>query len=325
MSRALMLHDETPRARVVELSDDQLPDLPVTVAIERSGLNYKDALAITGRGKIVRELPFVPGIDFAGRVEASDSPDYQPGDEVLLTGWGVGERHWGGLAERMRVKPEWLVKRPANLSAEQAMAFGTAGLTAMLCVMRLEEAGLTPEQGPVIVTGATGGVGSWAVQMLAKQGFEVHAVSGKAEQREWLESLGASEVHLRSDFEDKGRPLEKSRWAGAVDTAGGQVLANLLAQMNYDGKVAAVGLAAGADLPTSVMPFILRGVSLLGVDSVMINAERRRKVWQRLADLPDEMHAQMQLETVGLDGLAERAEAMIDGRVSGRVLLDPTR
>ncbi|HAR09433.1 MAG TPA: oxidoreductase, partial [Cobetia sp.] len=218
-----------------------------------------------------------------------------------------------------------LVKRPANLSAEQAMAFGTAGLTAMLCVMRLEEAGLTPEQGPVIVTGATGGVGSWAVQMLAGQGFEVHAVSGKAEQREWLESLGASEVHLRSDFEDKGRPLEKSRWAGAVDTAGGQVLANLLAQMNYDGKVAAVGLAAGADLPTSVMPFILRGVSLLGVDSVMINAERRQKVWQRLADLPDEMHTQMQLETVGLEGLAERAEAMIDGRVSGRVLLDPTR
>ncbi|WP_158774849.1 MDR family oxidoreductase [Cobetia sp. L2A1] len=325
MSRALMLHEDAPRARVIELEDTQLPDLPVTVAIERSGLNYKDALAITGRGKIVRELPFVPGIDLAGRVVASDSSDYQVGDEVILTGWGVGERHWGGLAERMRVKPEWLVARPEGMSAEQAMAFGTAGLTAMLCVMRLEEAGLTPEQGPVLVTGATGGVGSWAVQMLAQQGFEVHAVSGKAEQREWLMSLGAHEVHQRSDFEAKGRALEKSRWAGAVDTAGGQVLANVLAQMHYDGKVAAVGLAAGADLPTSVMPFILRGVSLLGVDSVMINAQRRQQVWQRLAALPATMHSRMQLETVGLNDLAERAEAMLDGTTSGRVLLDPSR
>ncbi|WP_088743679.1 MDR family oxidoreductase [Cobetia sp. QF-1] len=324
MSRALMLHEDAPRARVVELEDNQLPDLPVTVDIERSGLNYKDALAITGRGKIVRELPFVPGIDLTGRVVSSESPDHQVGDEVILTGWGVGERHWGGLAERMRVKPEWLVARPEGMSAEQAMAFGTAGLTAMLCVMRLEEAGLTPQQGPVIVTGATGGVGSWAVQMLAELGFEVHAVSGKAEQRNWLMSLGAYEVHLRSDFEAKGRPLEKSRWAGAVDTAGGQVLANLLAQMHYDGKVAAVGLAAGADLPTSVMPFILRGVSLLGVDSVMINAQRRQQVWQRLASLPANLHSRMQLETVGLDALAERAEAMLDGTISGRVLLDPS-
>ncbi len=322
MPRVLMLKDEDPRARVETIDDDQLPQRAVTVDIDYSDLNYKDALAVTGKGKVVRDYPFVPGIDFAGRVRDSHDERYQSGDKVILTGWGVGERHWGGFAECMSVDAEWLVPCPETMTTRNAMLLGTAGLTAMLCVMRLEEAGLAPRSS-VLVTGATGGVGSWAVQMLAHLGHEVHAVTGKPDQGQWLEELGAYDVHDRMEFEGEPRPLEKSRWAGAVDTVGGQVLANVLAQMDYHGRVAAVGLAGGSDLPTTVMPFILRGVSLLGTDSVMIPFEQRRDAWQRLAELPETLFEAMRHEQIGLELIAERAEALLNGDIHGRLLIDP--
>lgn len=325
MNKALVLEQEETKtlAGVRTLEASELPEGDVLVNIEYSSLNYKDALAVTGAGKIVHQFPMVPGIDLAGTVAESASPDYKAGDAVVLTGWSVGERYWGGYAQQMRLQSKWLVPLAEGLTAKQAMTIGTAGLTSMLCVMRLQESGLKPEHGPVLVTGATGGVGSLAVALLAKNGFEVVAVSGKADSTDYLKKLGASEVLPRSEFEEKARPLDKSRWAGAVDTVGGDILAKVLSEMNYDGRVATVGLASSFALNTTVMPFILRGVDLLGVDSVMIPFERRVQAWKRLAEeLPQEIMDQVS-EEVSLEQLPERAQNMIEGKVKGRVLVNP--
>ncbi|MFC3283314.1 MDR family oxidoreductase [Litchfieldella rifensis] len=324
MPRALMLHDEAPRCRIADLAPSDLPHRAVSVDIDYSDLNYKDALAVTGKGKIVRDYPFVPGIDFAGTVRESHHEQYASGDRVILTGWGVGERYWGGYAETMNVDAEWLVPCPGPLSTRKAMLLGTAGLTAMLCVVRLEEARIAPGA-RVLVTGASGGVGSWAVSILHHLGYEVHAVTGKTEQRAWLKALGAHAIHDRADYEAEPRPLEKGRWAGAIDTVGGRTLANVLAQMDYDGRVAAVGLAGGTALSTTVMPFILRGVSLLGTDSVMIPFDRRRAAWQRLSALPNGLFERMAVDEISLAQIEERAETMLTGKLHGRVLIDPRR
>nr|WP_298412061.1 MDR family oxidoreductase [uncultured Halomonas sp.] len=322
MPRVVMLRDQEPRCQIEEIDAADLPERSVSVDIDYSDLNYKDALAVTGKGKIVRDYPFVPGIDFAGTVRESRSDHYAAGDKVILTGWGVGERHWGGFAETMNVDADWLVPCPDELSTRDTMLLGTAGLTAMLSVIQLEQAGLAAG-GKVLVTGATGGVGSWAVQMLAQLGYEVEAVTGKTEQHHWLEELGASQIVPRSELDGESRPLEKGRWDAAVDTVGGQMLAGVLARMNYQGRVAAVGLAGGTDLPTTVMPFILRGVSLLGVDSVMAPFEQRQTAWQRLASLPRDLFTRMQTEEIGFDQVVEQAEAMLAGKTYGRVLINP--
>lgn len=325
MNKALVLEQEEKKtlAGVRELSVDELPEGDVLVNIDYSSLNFKDGLAVTGAGKIVHQFPMVPGIDLAGTIAESDNPDYKPGDAVVLTGWSVGERYWGGYAQQMRLQSKWLVPLTEGLTGRQAMVIGTAGLTSMLCVMRLQEGGLKPEDGPVLVTGATGGVGSIVVALLAKNGFEVVAVSGKADSADYLKQLGASEVLPRSEFEEKARPLDKSRWAGAVDTVGGDILSKVLSQMHYNGRVATVGLAASHALNTTVMPFILRGVDLLGVDSVMIPYERRVQAWQRLADeLPKEILEQV-VEEVSLEQVPEYAQGIIEGKIRGRVLVNP--
>jgi acrylyl-CoA reductase (NADPH) len=325
MNKALVLEQEDKKtlAGVRELAVNELPEGDVLVNIDYSSLNFKDGLAVTGAGRIVHQFPMVPGIDLAGTVAESDSPDYKPGDPVVLTGWSVGERYWGGYAQQMRLQSKWLVPLADGLTSRQTMVIGTAGLTSMLCVMRLQESGLKPEDGPVLVTGATGGVGSIVVALLAKNGFEVVAVSGKADSADYLKNLGASEVLPRSEFEEKARPLDKSRWAGAVDTVGGDILAKVLSQMHYNGRVATVGLAASHALNTTVMPFILRGVDLLGVDSVMIPYERRVQAWGRLAnELPKEIMDQV-AEEVSLEQVPEYAQGIIEGKIRGRVLVNP--
>ena len=271
------------RAAVNDIDAAQLPEGDVTVAVDYSTLNYKDGLAITGKGPVVRKFPMVPGIDLVGTVEASDSAEWKVGDKVILNGWGVGETHWGGLAQKARLKGEWLVPLPATLSPRQAMAIGTAGYTAMLCVMALERHGVTPAKGEVVVTGAAGGVGSVAVALLARLGYTVVAVSGRPEEAEYLKGLGAAEVMERAAFAAPGKPLARERWAGAVDVVGSHVLANLCASMKYGGVVAACGLAGGMDLPATVAPFILRGVTLAGIDSVMAPRDLRIEAWRRLA------------------------------------------
>ncbi|OOV87113.1 MDR family oxidoreductase [Oceanospirillum linum] len=325
MNKALVLEQEDKKtlAGVRNLDTAELPEGDILVNIDYSSMNYKDALAVTGTGKIVHQFPMVPGIDLAGTVAESDNPNYKAGDTVVLTGWSVGEKYWGGYAQQMRLQSKWLVPLAEGLTAKQAMTIGTAGLTSMLCVMRLQESGLKPEDGPVLVTGATGGVGSLAVALLAKNGFDVVAVSGKTDSTDYLKKLGASDVLPRSEFEDKARPLDKSRWAGAVDTVGGDILAKVLSQMNYDGRVATVGLASSFALNTTVMPFILRGVDLLGVDSVMIPYERRVQAWTRLAkELPQEIIDQVS-EEISLEQLPEQAQKMVEGKVKGRVLVNP--
>ncbi|AUZ77492.1 MULTISPECIES: acrylyl-CoA reductase (NADPH) [unclassified Aeromonas] len=324
MFKALLLENQDGKTvpTLTRLDESQLPAGEVRVAVSYSSLNYKDGLAITGKGKIVRQWPLVPGIDFAGTVLESADERYQPGDKVVLTGWGVGEGHWGGMAEQARVKADWLVPLPAGLDERQAMCIGTAGLTAMLCVLALEEAGVTPQSGEILVTGAAGGVGSTAVALLAALGYQVAALTGRpAEQGELLTALGASRIVPRSALLEPAKPLEKQLWAGAVDTVGSQVLAKLLAQMNYGGAVAACGLAGGFDLPTSVMPFILRNVRLQGVDSVMCPLARRQLAWQRLAlDLPASFFAQAVTE-IGLEQVTEAAEAITQGQIAGRTLV----
>ena len=324
MFKALLLdnQDGKTKATLTQLAESQLPAGEVRVAVSYSSLNYKDGLAITGKGKIVRQWPLVPGIDFAGTVLESADERYQPGDKVVLTGWGVGEGHWGGMAEQARVKADWLVPLPAGLDERQAMCIGTAGLTAMLCVLALEEAGVTPASGEILVTGAAGGVGSTAVALLAALGYQVAALTGRPEEQgAMLTTLGASRIVPRSELLEPAKALEKQLWAGAVDTVGSQVLAKLLAQMNYGGAVAACGLAGGFDLPTSVMPFILRNVRLQGVDSVMCPLARRQLAWQRLArDLPASFFAQAVTE-IGLEQVVEAAEAITQGRVAGRTLI----
>ena len=326
--RALVLtrDDEgKTHADIRELTEADLPDGDVLVDVEYSSLNYKDGLAITGKGKVVRSFPMVPGIDLAGTVLSSASADYQPGDKVVLTGWGIGEKHWGGFSRRQRVRSEWLVSLPGELSPRDAMAIGTAGFTAMLCVMTLEEAGITPDRGQVLVTGASGGVGGVAVTLLGRLGYEVVAVTGRPEGADWLRELGAKDVLSREEMSQPPRPLEGQRWAGAVDTVGGVMLARVLAETAYDGAVAACGLAGGFELPTTVMPFILRNVSLRGVDSVMCPVQRRKRAWERLArDLPMKALGEIAHEAT-LEQVPELAGQILAGQVRGRLVVDLKR
>ncbi|MDU5453171.1 MDR family oxidoreductase [Pseudescherichia vulneris] len=320
--QALILEqqDGNTLASVQDIADSQLPQGNVTVDIAWSSLNYKDALAITGKGKIIRNFPMIPGIDFAGTVHASEDPRFHVGQQVLLTGWGVGENHWGGLSQRARVNGDWLVALPQGLDGRKAMIIGTAGFTAMLCVMALEEAGIRPADGDIVVTGASGGVGSTAVALLHKLGYQVAAVSGRESTHDYLKGLGASRILGRDEFAES-RPLEKQLWAGAVDTVGDKVLAKVLAQMNYGGCVAACGLAGGFALPTTVMPFILRNVRLQGVDSVMTPAEKRTAAWSRLAqDLPESFYEQSATE-ITLAQAPEFANAIINNQAQGRTLV----
>lgn len=322
--KALVLTQEDGKtvSTIRQLGNDDLPDGDVLLAVEYSSLNYKDGLAITGKGKIVRQWPLVPGIDLAGSVLESTSPDYVAGDKVVLTGWNVGEKYWGGYSQRQRVQSQWLVPLAAGLDTRQAMAIGTAGFTAMLCVMTLEEAGVTPDKGPVVVTGATGGVGSIAVAILHKLGFQVTAVSGKPDAEGFLRDLGASEILTRDEMSQPPRPLEGQRWAGAVDTVGSTMLARVIAETHYNGCVAACGLAGGFDLPTTVMPFILRNVSLRGVDSVSCPVERRKQAWQRLvSDLPAQALGEIG-QVASLEQLPELAEKITNGAIRGRVIVD---
>jgi acrylyl-CoA reductase (NADPH) len=324
MIKALVLEqqDGKTQASVQNISSSQLPAEDVTVDIKWSSINYKDALAITGKGKIIRQFPMVPGIDFAGIVSASADPRFHVGQNVLLTGWGVGETHWGGLAEQAHVNGDWLVPLPQGLEARNAMIIGTAGLTAMLCVMALEEGGVTPESGEVLVTGASGGVGSTAVALLHQLGYQVAAVSGRQQNAEYLLSLGAKYVIERNSFSDAAKPLEKQSWAGVVDVVGGDLLAKVIAQTNYGGTVAACGLAGGYQLPTTVMPFILRNVRLQGVDSVMIPTERRVAAWQRLTELLPERFYQLATSEITLEQAPQIAADLLNGKVTGRVLVN---
>lgn len=318
-------HDGKQRASVQSLQDSQLPEGEVTVRVSHSTLNYKDALAITGASPVVRSFPMVPGIDLAGVVEHSNDARYQAGDAVLLNGWGVGERHWGGLAQKARLKADWLIPLPEAFSPAQAMAIGTAGYTAMLCVIALEEQGVTPGDGDILVTGAAGGVGSVAIALLARLGYRVVAMTGRAGDSDYLTHLGASEIIPRADFASAGRPLAKERWAGAVDVAGSHVLANVCASTRYGGVVTACGLAAGMDLPATVAPFILRGVRLIGIDSVMCPLARRQQAWQRLAKDLDLAALGSIGDEVGLQQSLELAPELLAGRVRGRIVVDVNR
>ena len=324
--RALVLHEREGgkvEARIETLSEDALPAGDVTVAVQYSTLNYKDGLILQGLGRLVRKYPHVPGVDFAGTVESSTSPEFKPGDPVVLTGWRVGELSWGGYAQKARVKAGQLVRLPDGLSTKQAMAVGTAGFTAMLSVMALEDHGLSPDRGDVLVTGAAGGVGSVAVAILAKLGYRVAASTGRAETHDYLRGLGAAEIVDRATLaQPPARPLDTERWAGAIDAVGSTTLATILTQLKYAGSVAACGLAGGNDLPTTVIPFLLRGVNLLGIDSVMAPVERRRKAWDRIVrDLPmDKLDAMT--ETVPLAALPGLAPKILKGGVRGRVVVD---
>ncbi|WP_108483960.1 acryloyl-CoA reductase [Oceaniglobus ichthyenteri] len=326
MFRALVVEkDDAGKtvAGVQEIGEDRLPDGNVTVAVEYSTVNYKDGLCIGPGGGLVRNYPHVPGIDFAGTVETSDDPRYGVGDKVVLTGWRVGEAHWGGYAQKARVKADWLVPLPDGLSARDAMAVGTAGFTAMLAVMALEDHGLEPGRGPVLVTGAAGGVGSVATAILANLGHEVAAVTGRPETETYLRDLGATQIVAREEIgETVKRPLEAETWAGCVDAVGGAMLARVLGQMKYGGSVAAVGLAGGAALPATVIPFLLRGVNLLGIDSVMQPFENRQRAWARIAkDLPlDKLNAMVTSAT--LSDLPGLGRDILNGQIKGRVVVD---
>ena len=314
------------RASIQSLDDDNLPEGDVTVRVDYSTLNYKDALAITGKAPVVRKFPLVAGIDFAGTVESSSHAAWQAGDKVVLNGWGVGEAHSGGLAQRARVKGDWLVALPTALTTRQAMAIGTAGYTAMLCVMALQSHGLEPGDGDILVTGANGGVGGVAITLLAKLGYRVIASTGRLHEADALKALGAAEVIDRAELSAPGKPLAQERWAGAVDVAGGQVLANVCASMQYQGVVAACGLAAGMALPATVAPFILRGVTLAGVDSVMRPRPDRLVAWQRLTqDLSLDKLALIGSQEVGLDEAIGLAARLLKGEVRGRVVVDVNR
>lgn len=313
------------RAAVREIDEAGLPNGNVTVRVSHSTLNYKDGLAITGKGPVVRKFPMVPGIDLAGIVEESTDPQCRPGDAVLLNGWGVGEGHWGGLAQKARLKGDWLIPLPAGFSPAQAMAIGTAGYTAMLCVLALERHGVKPADGEILVTGAAGGVGSVAIAVLAKLGYSVVAVTGRPQDAEYLQYLGATEVLERAQFAAPGKPLGRERWAGAVDVVGSHVLANVCATMKYRGVVAACGLAAGMDLPATVAPFILRGVTLAGVDSVMCPRAERLVAWQRLATDLDLAKLEKMTREVGLAEAIPLAASLLNGEVRGRIIVDVNR
>jgi len=325
MFKALLL-TQTPegatQAALASLPEADLPEGDVQVEVAYSTVNYKDALAVTGRVPVVRKFPMVPGIDLAGTVVHSQDGRFKPGDAVLLNGWGVGETHWGGLARQARVKADWLVPMPAGLDARAAMAIGTAGYTAMLCVMALQERGVVPGAGPVLVTGANGGVGSIAIALLARLGFEVHASTGRMSEGEHLKRLGASALIDRASLGAPGKPLQKERWAAAIDSVGSHTLANVCASLTYGGTVAACGLAQGMDLPASVAPFILRSVTLAGVDSVYAPMARRLQAWARLAaELPADM-LEANTETIGLQDVPALAPRLLAGQVRGRVRVD---
>jgi acrylyl-CoA reductase (NADPH) len=306
---------------VRQFDERDLMEGDVTVAVEWSTLNYKDGLALTGKSPVVRRFPMIPGIDFAGVVEVSTHPDWKPGDRVILNGWGCGETHLGGYAEKARVKGDWLVRLPPGMSAREPMAIGTAGYTAMLAVLALERHGVAPAAGPVLVTGASGGVGSVAVAILAKRGFQVTAATGRPQEANYLKALGATEVIERAQLAGTPKPLAKERWAGAIDSVGSTTLANALSMTRYGGAVASCGLAGGMDLPASVAPFILRGVSLLGIDSVMCPKRDREVAWQRLAtDLDRGKLAEMTSE-IALDDVITRAPDILAGQVRGRIVV----
>lgn len=313
------------RATVKDIDEGQLPDGDVTVRVSHSTLNYKDGLAITGKGPVVRRFPMVPGIDLVGTVESSTYAGYQAGDRVLLNGWGVGEVHWGGLAQKARLKGDWLVPLPEQFSPQQAMAIGTAGYTAMLCVLALERHGVTPADGEIVVSGAAGGVGSVAIAVLAKLGYTVVAVSGRPEEADYLKRLGASEVLNRAEFAAPGKPLGKERWAGAVDVVGSHTLANICATTKYRGVVSACGLAGGMDFPATVAPFILRGVTLAGIDSVMCPRPDRLEAWRRLGTDLDVSKLEMISTEISLSEAIPMAAKLINGEVRGRVIVDVNR
>jgi acrylyl-CoA reductase (NADPH) len=326
MFKALIVdkaEDGTVTQGIEEIGEDRLPEAEVLIDVEYSTVNYKDGLCITGKGGLVRKFPHVPGIDYAGTVAESASPEWKPGDKVVLTGWRVGEAWWGGYAQRARAKAEWLVPLPEGLTARQAMAVGTAGFTAMLAIMDLEAHGLTPDKGPVLVTGAAGGVGSVATAILAKLGYEVAAVTGRPETEAYLKGLGAARIVPREELaEAPTKPLESETWAGCVDAVGGAMLARVLTQMKYRASVAAVGLAGGAQLPATVVPFLLRGVNLLGIDSVMRPREDRIAAWKRIAsDLPLDKLEDM-IESATLADLPALGPAILKGKVRGRVVVD---
>lgn len=313
------------RSSLTELHEEQLPVGDVTVRINYSTLNYKDALAITGKGPVVRRFPMVPGIDLAGTVEHSSHPDYQTGDSVILNGWGVGESQWGGLAQKARLNGDWLVPLPKQFTPQQAMAIGTAGYTAMLCVLALERHGVTPEDGEILVTGAAGGVGSVATAVLTHLGFTVVAVSGRSEETEYLKGLGAVEILDRETFATSGKPLGKERWAAAVDVVGSHTLVNICATTKYRGVVTACGLAGGMDFPATVAPFILRGVTLAGIDSVMCPLPERLEAWRRLGTDLDVSKLTTISNEVGLSDVLQLSAKLLDGQVRGRVVVDVNR
>ena len=310
-------------AEITDLDEADLPEHNVAIDVEYSTINYKDGLAIMGKPGVVRSYPMIPGIDLAGTVSSSESSDYNVGDQIVLNGWEVGESHWGGLAQKSRLSSDWLVPLPDAFTTQQAMAIGTAGYTSMLCVLALEEHGVTPDSGPILVTGASGGVGSTAVAILAKLGFEVVASTGRPEESGYLTDIGASEIIDRNELgEENPRPLQSTRWAGVVDAVGSHTLANAIAQTNQNGCVAACGLAQGADLTTSVMPFILRGVTLVGVNSVNEPYARRKLAWDRMATDLDPDKLEQMTQVVSLEESINVADEILQGKVRGRVVVD---
>jgi acrylyl-CoA reductase (NADPH) len=323
MFKAIVI-DKAEGGQTVKLTDFDEKDLmdgDVTVRVEYSTVNYKDGLAVTGKAPVVRRFPMIAGVDFAGTVETSSHSAWKPGDKVILNGWGLGETHLGAYAQKARVKGDWLVRLPSSISAHDAMAIGTAGYTAMLSVMALERAGITPQRGPIVVTGAAGGVGSVAVAILAKLGYSVIASTGRTAEADYLKGLGATEIIDRKELSGPGRPLAKERWVGGIDAVGSTTLANVLSMTRYGGAVAACGLAGGMDLPSSVAPFILRGVSLLGIDSVMCPLPLRQEAWRRLeTDLPRQKIAAMTSE-IGLGDVIEAGKRIVEGQVRGRIVV----
>lgn len=324
MFRGILIEkdDAGYRAQLTNIDDQVLPEGDITVSVSHSTINYKDALAITGKGPVVRKFPMVPGIDLVGTVESSDSARFNVGDSVLLNGWGVGEVHCGGLATKARLKSDWLIALPHAFSPQQAMAIGTAGYTAMLCVIALERQGVTPDKGNILVTGANGGVGSFAISLLSRLGYRVVASTGRPEESDYLMALGASDIIDRATLSEPGRPLGKELWAGAIDSVGSHTLANVCAGIQYGGSVAACGLAQGMDFPSSVAPFILRGVSLMGIDSVMRPLADRVEAWDRLAQLVDAQHIDSISKTIGLAEVIPAAADLLAGSVRGRLVVD---
>jgi acrylyl-CoA reductase (NADPH) len=314
--------DQGYRAGIVDFDEKDLMPGDVTVRVTHSTVNYKDGLAITGKSPVVRKFPMIAGVDFAGIVETSTHRDFKPGDAVILNGWGVGETHFGGYAQLARVQGDWLVPLPSGMSAALAMAIGTAGYTSMLCLLALEKHGLSPAQGPAVVTGAAGGVGSIAIALLAKAGWHVIASTGRTEEADYLKSLGAAEIISRNELAGSGKPLGPERWIAGIDCVGSNTLANLIAQTKRDGAVAACGLAQGMDLPTTVAPFILRGVALLGINSVTVPKPLRIEAWERLARDLDPAKLDAMTTRIGFDDIMPTAAAILDGKIRGRVVVD---